>query len=139
MKPNWHETALQKYNDALGTTSTTDSSRYIACVSAAGAIVWGVFFAVMAGPPSNGAMPLVLFVIVHHIGQAVTSAISFKSGAAFALIALIGQVWISITILIVNTEIALCLAFLTTPVICSVCAVILARRHSAERNHADDG
>ena len=112
-------------HDVLCTTSPSDASRYVAWVSAAGAIVWGVTVGgfVYYGLRFDGPLLLMLIATVLHIGQAATSAISFKLGAALAAIAFA----IAAVVLIVDYQ---SFALLTTPLICSACAIIIARRHA---------
>lgn len=133
MKPTAEASACQTNNDGFHTMNPQDSSRYIACVSAAAAVVWGSFFAVFAGSPPDGFLTLVLWVTVHHIGQAVTSAISFKAGGAFAFFALAALSVDFLSILfssINNLENVTSLAGLISPAVCSGCALIIFRRHS---------
>lgn len=124
-------TAWQIYNEALRQTSPSYSSRYLAGVSAAGALVCGLFLAVFAGSPSDGFLPLVLVVTMHLLGQAIASAISLKAGAVFAALALAGQLVYSIIVIISDIQLASRLVFLIIPVICSACALFVAERHKA--------
>jgi len=114
------------------TKNCLDASRYVAWVSAACAIVWGVTLGGFIGYGSNfgagGALLFMLYATVLHMGQAVASAISFKLGALFAVLAFV----IAATGLIGNIEF---LALLATPLACSACALIIARGHASSPHH----
>ena len=122
-----------KDSNPLHTTSPQKASRYIAYVSAASAVVCGAFLAVFADAPSDGFMPLVLWVTAHHIGQTVTSYISFKVGGAFAFFAL-AALSVDVLLILISSiahfENLSRLAVLITPATCSLCAIVVYRRHS---------
>lgn len=95
-------------------------------------MVWGlclvVFDTSVASIGSSSHGMLMVLVTIHHVGQALTSAISLKVGAVFAAVALAAQFMISISIVISGIESAQSLALLTTPLTCSACALFLAHR-----------
>lgn len=128
MKPCTQASACTTSNDVLCTTSPSDASRIVAWVSAAGAVVWGGLLVGFVGSGSNvgssGFLVSVLLATVLHIGQAFASAVSFKLGALFAVAAFA----VAAAVLIENREFQ---AMLTTPLICSACALVIARRHAA--------
>ena len=143
MKPSSHVDVCPTSSDVFCTTSPSDASRFIAWVSLVGSIAWGSCLVAMVGSGanvgSNGISLLLFIVTIYHVGQALASTISFKHGAWFARVALAAQSVIATAVLIGNTESANILALLTTPLICSVCALIVARRHSAFSHHEDVG
>ena len=73
-----------------------------------------------------------LLATILHIGQAFASAVSFKLGALFAAAAfLIGAV-----VLVVNPWETVAL---TTPFVCSGCALVFMRRYTAVDRHQTAG
>jgi hypothetical protein len=73
-----------------------------------------------------------LTITVLHIGQAVSSAISFKLGAYCAAVTFV----IAAAILIGHI---VDFASLATPLTCSACALVIARRHASSHGREDVG
>lgn len=114
------------------TSSPLEATRFVAWVSVAGAIVWGVSLAVCSSSVSNdGSSSIWLFLLyatVLHVGQAIASAISFQLGTLFAAITVVFVALIAIG----NTD---DIALLTTPFTVSSCALLIARRCSGSSHH----
>lgn len=136
MKPSSNLDAIPSSTYPYCTKNCQDASRYIAWVSAACAIVWGVTLGGFVGYGSNfgtdGTLLFMLYAIVLHIGQAVASAISFKFGACFGAFAFV----IAVTVLIGNIGY---LGLFATPLTCSACALIIARGHALSPHRSKVG